>query len=302
MSRSWTVRRGAKTSGPFSDQQLKSLARGGKLYTHDHLSLDGGASWILASTVRGLFSTPSASGAVQTDAGTAQNKAGMRDGSSAVAQTPSSKGPLSDSASSGEQVPQPSDTDADNRNAHSHHLPQQVADICNMLRELWQSADATLRVCIVGVALSLWTVIGPFGVAWPLNESRIYLGHFREQGGCERYVSRLRDDEYRVIEVCQGRVSSDRVFRKTNDTKHGWELTAEIRNPKPGIAAGVDCFTWTWVTNGGWWVHALGTFGLPRGDAVLEEQIRLGNYMGRNFTDPGRRSLWRRVGSRQSPK
>lgn len=68
MPRSWTIRKEGKTYGSFTDQQIKSFASQGKLKEHDQLSPDSGKSWIVASTVKGLFTKATATTPPQASA------------------------------------------------------------------------------------------------------------------------------------------------------------------------------------------------------------------------------------------
>jgi hypothetical protein len=63
----WYLARGTKKLGPFSTEQLKKLAAGGKLLPTDMLLQDGKQKWISPSSVEGLF--PPAPAAVSSPSG-----------------------------------------------------------------------------------------------------------------------------------------------------------------------------------------------------------------------------------------
>src|SRR5579859_6975340 len=51
----WYYARAGQTFGPFSDEQLRDLARTGKLLPDDLVSQPGAAQWHPAGSIRGLF-------------------------------------------------------------------------------------------------------------------------------------------------------------------------------------------------------------------------------------------------------
>ncbi|HYE59082.1 MAG TPA: DUF4339 domain-containing protein [Rhodothermales bacterium] len=64
--RTWYCHRGGLSYGPFDDNTLILLARGGQLAPSDWVTLDGGAHWVAAAQVPGLFPAPTpAPGALQ---------------------------------------------------------------------------------------------------------------------------------------------------------------------------------------------------------------------------------------------
>src|SRR4051812_29923004 len=55
MSPRWYFARNGQTFGPFSHEQLRDLARDGRLLPNDMVAYEGANQWVPASTVQGLF-------------------------------------------------------------------------------------------------------------------------------------------------------------------------------------------------------------------------------------------------------
>src|SRR5579862_1581282 len=47
-----------KTSGPFTSEQLRSLAQSGRLSPEDQVTKESGGKWYAAQDVKGLFDSP----------------------------------------------------------------------------------------------------------------------------------------------------------------------------------------------------------------------------------------------------
>jgi hypothetical protein len=65
----WTVEIGGQRKGPFSDDQLKAMAAGGKLAATDKIWNPHGTRWELAGKLPGLFDPPFAATAAGAPGG-----------------------------------------------------------------------------------------------------------------------------------------------------------------------------------------------------------------------------------------
>ncbi len=59
MSANWHYRVGDREFGPVSAAELRRLAAAGELGRHDHIRKDGMTDWVIASSAKGLFGSPS---------------------------------------------------------------------------------------------------------------------------------------------------------------------------------------------------------------------------------------------------
>ena len=59
MSANWHYRVGDREFGPVSATELRRLAAAGELGRHDHIRKDGMVDWVVASSAKGLFGSPS---------------------------------------------------------------------------------------------------------------------------------------------------------------------------------------------------------------------------------------------------
>lgn len=55
MSQQWYISRGGQSFGPFGAEKLQAMARAGELAPNDMVVVAGGAQWIAAASVPGLF-------------------------------------------------------------------------------------------------------------------------------------------------------------------------------------------------------------------------------------------------------
>ncbi len=58
MASTWIVKRGERESGPFTSEELKTLASSGKLRANDLVAKKGGTRFVPAEKVAGLFADP----------------------------------------------------------------------------------------------------------------------------------------------------------------------------------------------------------------------------------------------------
>lgn len=58
MSQLWHVSQDGRQQGPFTPEQLKSLAESGRLNPSDLVWKNGLSEWVTAASVKGLFTSP----------------------------------------------------------------------------------------------------------------------------------------------------------------------------------------------------------------------------------------------------
>jgi hypothetical protein len=241
---------------------------------------------------------------VQTDAVTAPNKAGMRDGSSAVTQTPSPKESLRDSASPEEQVSEPSETDADESDTIDALLAPIFA-VGDWIYYLWHSVwnDGIFgRIFIVCIIFSLYCFakVGCDSLLDAIIDGRGFVGHYRtEDGQAEQFVRSIGKGDYRVVYRNKDGRSRDFVLSKQERNSDRWSWGLSERGGDPRAATSFQ-YQWTRVVKNGYLQRILELFWLDK-KGVREEITLIGNVGGRNFTDPRGDRIWWRVGSRSSP-
>jgi hypothetical protein len=87
MASEWFIQRGGSQTGPYSSQQLRQLANGGKLSPDDLIRKSDMKDWVAARTAKGLFSTTAATPTPSTSTAAAP----------ATAETPEKEKPPSSS-------------------------------------------------------------------------------------------------------------------------------------------------------------------------------------------------------------
>lgn len=286
MTRTWLVRRGGVTHGPLTDQQLKALASKGKLKETDQLSANGGDSWYLATSVKGLFSAASSAVAHSEPSPARASTQSTAVSDNTATASVGQSGP-SETADSEEH-------ESDDDDTLSRLLGSALAESSEWLKSNW--------VWAVPLFISVWCFVGPGGALWPTNYERWYCGHFRS-GYVERFVSRVEENRYRIITVSNGRVVNDNVWKKERDNKGTWELSLDLTKPENrNVAAGTAWMTWQPYVSTTWTAQLISiATGYDVKRVVHQDYVVHISAMGRNFEDDANTSDWTKISSRTSP-